>query len=302
MLKLIKDYMMPFAMLTGAIFYKIFNELSFLTPYFIFFMLLFTFSKLSPKEIGYKKLHFILLFIQLSCAAIAYLAIRKYDNILAQGAMICFLAPTATSAAVITGMLNGSISFLTSFTLISNLGVALIAPVFFTLWGDTGTEINFMHSCATIFIKVFPLLILPLLCAWCIRYRLPKLQTVMLKYSKMPFYLWSLALIIVTARTTNSVVNLPKEQYGIAILLALASLIICCFQFIVGKTLGSKFDNRIASGQSLGQKNTILAIWMSQVFLNPIAALAPSTYIFWQNIINSYQLVKVNKRAKKEQV
>ena len=129
-----------------------------------------------------------------------------------------------------------------------------------------------------------------------------KQQSVLIKYSEMPLYLLTLGLIIVTARTTNTVINMPKEQYDIAILLGLAYLIIFCFQFIVGKTLGSKFDNRIASGQSLGQKNTILAIWMSQVFLNPIAALAPSTYIFWQNIINSYQLVKVNKRAKKEQV
>ena len=199
---------------------------------------------------------------------------KDYDTVLAQGAMICFLAPTATSAAVITGMLNGSVSFLTSFTLISNLGVAIIAPVFFTVWGR-GEDVHFIDSCLNIFWKVFPLLIMPLVTAWLIRYKAPKVQDFMLKYSKVPFYLWSCALVIVIARTTESVINLPKEQYNIALLLSIISLVICSIQFILGKTLGSRFNNRIASGQSLGQKNTILAIWMAQSFLNPLAALAP---------------------------
>jgi len=40
----------------------------------------------------------------------------------------------------------------------------------------------------------------------------------------------------------------------------------------------------------LGQKNTILAIWMAQMYLNPISSIAPGAYVLWQNIINSYQV------------
>jgi BASS family bile acid:Na+ symporter len=42
----------------------------------------------------------------------------------------------------------------------------------------------------------------------------------------------------------------------------------------------------------VGQKNTIFAIWLSLNFLNPIASIAPTAYIVWQNLINSWQMWK----------
>ncbi len=287
--------MMPLAMLTGGVFYPIFSSLSWMTPYLIFLMLLFTFSKLAPQGIRYSKLHFILLLIQLLSGIAAYYLLVGYNPILAQGALICFLAPTATSAAVITGMLNGDMGFLTSFTLLSNLGVAIVAPVFFSM-GGINADLTFWSSFVSIFVKVFPLLILPLLFAWGIRFTFPKLQNFMLKYSKTPFYMWSLALMIVTGRTVESLLGLNADEMHMAVLLGVISIVICGIQFFVGKQIGARYDNRIAAGQSLGQKNTILAIWMSQVFLNPVSALAPSTYILWQNMLNSYQLWKAHRR------
>ncbi|MEG1587425.1 MAG: transporter [Bacteroidales bacterium] len=297
MLQKLKDWMMPLAMLTGGIFYNVFGYLSFLTPYLIFFMLLFTFSKLSPKGIRFSKLHFILLLLQLGTGALAYELLNSAEPVLAQGALICFLAPTATAAAVITGILGGNMGFLTSFTLLSNLGVALLAPVFFSLIGYNH-DLAFWDSFIRIFSKMFPLLILPLLAAWAIRYSSSRLQNLMVRFSKVPFYLWSVALVIVTARTVKALVDLPEHDVKMEIMLGVISLAACCFQFFIGKKLGSVFNNRIASGQALGQKNTILAIWMTQVFLNPVAALAPSTYILWQNIINSYQIWKARRRER----
>lgn len=297
MLQKIKDWMMPLAMLTGGIFYNFFGNLSWVTPYLIFFMLLFTFSKLSPKGIRFSKLHIVLLTIQLVTGGIAYYALRSYDPVLAQGAMICFMAPTATSAAVITGMLNGNIAFLTSFTLLSNLGVALMAPAMFPLVGND-PDLTFWDAFFRIFIKVFPLLIMPLLTAWGIRFLMPRLQKQMLNYPKVPFYLWVFALMVVTGRTVSSLMNAERHDFRTEFLLALIAFLICCAQFALGKWIGSRYDNRIACGQSLGQKNTILAIWMTQAFLNPVASLAPATYVLWQNIINSYQLWKTHQQKR----
>ncbi|MGL4292228.1 MAG: bile acid:sodium symporter family protein [Bacteroidales bacterium] len=298
MLQKLKDWMMPIAMMLGGIFYPQFNALSFLTPYLIFFMLLFTFSKLSPRGIRFSRLHFILLAIQLVTGFAVYEIMKTSQPELAQGAFICFLAPTATSAAVITGILGGSVGFLTSFTLLSNLGVALLAPVFFSIVGFH-QEFSFWESFISIFIKIFPLLILPLLVAWLIRYSSLRIQNMMLRFSKTPFYLWSVALAIVTGRTVNALVELQQHDVRMEVSLGLVSLLVCCVQFFIGKKLGSRYDNRIAAGQALGQKNTILAIWMTQVFLNPVAALAPSTYILWQNIINSYQVWKAHRIKEK---
>ena len=46
--------------------------------------------------------------------------------------MICFLCPTATAAPVITGMLGGSIERVATYTLASNIAVALLVPPVFT--------------------------------------------------------------------------------------------------------------------------------------------------------------------------
>ena len=42
------------------------------------------------------------------------------------------------------------------------------------------------------------------------------------------------------------------------------ALVACCLQFFLGKTIGSIYNDRISGGQALGQKNTILAIWMAK--------------------------------------
>jgi BASS family bile acid:Na+ symporter len=51
----------------------------------------------------------------------------------------------------------------------------------------------------------------------------------------------------------------------------------------------------VAGGQGLGQKNTVLAIWMAQTFLNPISSIAPGAYVLWQNMFNSWQVWRARK-------
>ena len=76
------------------------------------------------------------------------------------------------------------------------------------------------------------------------------------------------------------------------IILAVVAGVICVAQFALGRKIGAKFGDTVAGGQSLGQKNTILAVWMAQSFLNPLSCVAPTAYIVWQNIVNSYQIYK----------
>jgi len=103
-----------------------------------------------------------------------------------------------------------------------------------------------------------------------------------------------MSLTYVTAITVKSLVD-SKGDVAIEWLSALVGLIICCIQFILGKAIGQHFGQRISGGQSLGQKNTSLVIWISQLYLNPISSLGPCSYVIWQNIINSWQLWKKRK-------
>ena len=66
--------------------------------------------------------------------------------------------------------------------------------------------------------------------------------------------------------------------------------VICLLQFMAGKMVGGMFGDRISGGQALGQKNTVLAIWMTFTYMNPLASIAPASYAIWQNVFNSWQL------------
>ena len=110
--------------------------------------------------------------------------------------------------------------------------------------------------------------------------------------SMLSFGLWLLSLIIIMGKITCFVIEGGVENARIEIILAAVALVICLAQFGVGHWLGRKYGETVAGAQALGQKNTIFAIWLSQSFLNPLACIAPTAYIVWQNLVNSYQIYK----------
>ncbi|MGL4993782.1 MAG: bile acid:sodium symporter family protein [Bacteroidales bacterium] len=288
MIRFLKDWTLPLAMIIGGLFNGLFTSISVITPWLIFGMLLLTFTRLSPKELRFSNMHIMLLSIQaIGCTIGA--SLYSTNPILSQAVILLFLTPTASAAAVITGMLGGSVSFLTSFILLSNLAIAFTAPLLFTLFGENH-DISLTSSIWIICQKVVPLLTAPLLIAWGFRYLSPKLHNKIASMQWLSFYLWALALTIVTGKTINFMINQESNDYKTELLLAFVSLLACIIQFLLGRYIGSRFSNTIAGGQSLGQKNTILAIWMAQTYLHPLVAVAPAAYVLWQNMINSYQL------------
>jgi len=295
-LKFIKDWMLPIAMTVGALNYAWIGRLSFLTPWLIFTMLLITFCKISWKEIRFHPAHVWLLLLQIVGNATVYLLIRPFDEVVAQGAMLCILAPTATAAAVITGMLGGNVGFLTAYVLFCNVAVAIVAPLEFTLIG-VHEDLSFLQSVWHICHKVFPLLILPMLIAFAFRQWVPKVHKALLSVPKLTFYLWAFALVIVTGITVHDMLRREPSDWQTGLALAVASLLICGLQFLVGRRIGRRYGDPVSSGQGLGQKNTILALWMAQTYLHPLTAIAPATYILWQNIVNSCQLWRKNKKT-----
>ena len=296
MLKFIKDWMLPIAMLTGAVAYPWVSRLAFLTPYLIFAMLLLTFCKISPRDLRFYPAQVWLLLIQLIGSGGVYLLLRPFDPIIAAGAMLCVLTPTATAAAVITGMLGGNVGFLTTYVLACNVAVAVAAPVAFTLIGIYGEALPFFQSLWYVCSHVFPLLVLPLFVALAMRRWMPRTHAALLRVPRLPFYLWAVSLTIVTGITVRFLINHGGENPRAVAGLLFVSLVLCVAQFLVGRRIGRHYGDAVSSGQGLGQKNTILAIWMAQTYLHPLTAVAPSGYILWQNIINSYQLWQYAKR------
>ncbi|MGL5681753.1 MAG: hypothetical protein ACRDDZ_01695 [Marinifilaceae bacterium] len=294
----IRPFMLPFAMLTGGIFYEFFSRISFLSPWVIFLILFLTYCRFAIKEFKFTRLHWGLILFQIITSALLYVGLSVWDQTLAQGVMICVLVPTAMSAPVVTGLLGGSVVFVAAYTLIGNTVMAVVSPFLFSLIGTHG-DLSVGEAFIQICYKVVPLLVFPLLLALFVGKFLPTVNAQIKKYPTISFYLWNVGLMLVTGKTVYFLVTHSRGNYAEVILIALVVLAVCIMQFAVGKRLGDKYGERIAAGQSLGQKNTILAIWMAQTYLNPLASIGPASYVLWQNIINSYQMWKKERASTK---
>ncbi len=300
--KKLKQWMLPIAMVGGVVLHDVLNEVAFVTPYLIFAMLVITFCKVKPREFKVERMSWWLLFVQIVGALTSYFIISPFDEVVAQGIMICFLCPTASAAPVVTGMLGGSVSRVTTFSIMSNIAVAIIAPILFAKFTSTGTEISFsatIEAGLSILKKVAPLLILPMLIAFILQRATPKLNKTIANHHGASFYLWAIALFIVVGRAVCFIMNESREEIPSMIIIAIGSAIVCVFQFWIGRKIGEKHGDKVAGAQGLGQKNTILAIWMTLTWLHPLASVGPATYIAWQNIINSAQVYNRGRNCKK---
>lgn len=294
----IKPWMLPIAMLGGILFHDFIDKIQFLSPYLIFVMLLITYCRVRPKEFKVTSLSWGLLSVQIGAAIASYLLLAPVNIDLAQGTMICFLCPTATAAPVITGMLGGSVPRLATFSIISNVSVAILAPMLFSIIGSHGTEMSFIDGFLIIASKVGPLIIAPLALAFLLLATAPKVHHAIATRQSLSFYIWAVTLFIVVGRAVSFVLAEPADRIPEMIGLGVLSLAACLIQFAAGRIIGRACGDKIAGAQGLGQKNTVLAIWMALTYLNPISSVAPAAYIAWQNTINSLQLVSKTRQNK----
>lgn len=213
-----KNWMLPIAMIVGGVFHSFFASLAFLTPYLIFLMLLVPYCKLSLGELRIAPLHVRLLLVQIAGGLGLYLALAPIDPLLAQGTFICVLAPTATSAAVVTGMLGGSVASLATYCLLSNMVVALISPVVFSFVGSQ-VSLPLLDSLLRIGRQMIPLLILPFVAALALQRFWPRAYRALRQRQSISFYLWAVSLTIVMGNTTSFLIRQDSSRYGDELLL-----------------------------------------------------------------------------------
>lgn len=295
----LKPWMLPIAMACGIVCHGYIHHIAFLTPYLIFVMLLITFCRIDPHHIRLDGMTARLLAVQTLGAVALYLVLRPIDGVLAQGAFICVFCPTATAAPVVTGMLGGSVPKLVSYSLVSNVVVAVTAPLAFTMLGTA--HVDMLSATASIGAKVAPLILLPLAVALVMRRVVPKIHGALASHQGVSFYVWAVSLLIVVGNSVSFIISEPPQALWTTLWLAGVAGITCLAQFGVGRWIGAVSGDRISGAQGLGQKNTVLAIWMAMTYLNPLSSVAPASYVAWQNTINSLQLYfRQRKEAKAE--
>ncbi len=287
----VRTWSMPFGMAAGLLFCRPIawvDDITWgiMTPIFIATMLFFTFCRVDVRNIRLSMMHLCLLIFQAVCSIAIYYILAGWNDVIAQGAMICVLAPIAMAAVVIGGMLGANLETMAAYSLLCNLFIALFAPfVLHTFGNGECTMMQILH-------KVAPMLIAPFVVAQLCRLWLPKVSGRVASNSHISFYIWLASLTVIVGRTTCFLLDHQEADLLTEIILAATAFVICVTQFLVGRRIGRRYGDTVAGGQSLGQKNTVLAVWMAQSFLDPISSVAPTAYIVWQNLVNSYQLYR----------
>ena len=285
----LKPWMLPIAMVTGIFCSPVIDAVAFLAPALIFVMLLITFCKIDTRHFRITRMTWALLAVEVVGALAVYGALLPVNRVLAQGAFICVFCPTATAAPVITGMLGGSVPRLVTYSLVSNVAVALTAPLLFSMMGS---DVSFMESAVTIAARVFPLILGSLAVALLLRRTVPGVHGVLARNQGLSFYIWAVSLIIVVGRAVSFMMAEPRTAIPLMVGLGAVSMVCCAAQFTIGRRIGRHYGDRIAGAQALGQKNTVLAVWMAIAYLNPISSVAPAAYVAWHNIVNSMQIYR----------
>ena len=313
--KFFREFALPCSLVLGAVVYLIFANVPFLEPFgeavgphlislmpvVLFCLLYVTFCKIEIKEMKPKTWHFVLQLIRTSLAALMVLAIylfgSNYDTkLVLEGAFICFICPTAAAVAVVTEKLGGSIGSLTTYTVIANVFTMIIIPTLFPMV-EKGADVSFLYMSMMVFRNVTTVLVVPLILALLSRRFLPKFVAQVKSVKDLGFYMWCFNLTILMGETLRNILHATVSGWILALLL-IVPLLVCLIQFCIGKAVGRHYGDSISAGQALGQKNTIVGIWLTLTFLNPLAAVAPGAYVVWQNFVNGWQLWYKEKYGK----
>ena len=210
-LRLLKQWTLLIALVTGAVGHSFFSRFTPLTPWLLAAMLLLTFCNISPRDLRFHPLHMLLLSLQVTMGLGLYALLVGWHPAIAQGACMCALTPTATAAAIITGMLGGSVGFLAAYTFISSLAIVVVAPIVLPMIATVQVDASFLDTMANVFMRVGPTMLVPLLLAWFIQYTAPKVNAVLLRWGILSYYIWAMMLIILMAGTFDELLK-PGEK------------------------------------------------------------------------------------------
>ena len=291
MLKIIREYTLPLAILLALIFHKAFASISWIAPYVIFCILILNFSAIRLKSLRMLPAHWKIMAFQLAFALGAYAFMRYITGelTLAQGMLIGILCPVAASSSVVVGKLGGDMESAGAYTVADNLMVTAAAPLIFSFLGNAEHS-SFLQSFLMILAKISPTLALPFFIMLALQSFAPRLNDKIKRFSGLSFYLWAFVLLPTLGKTFDFIFLHGQGREYIIVSLAALSLFTCTVLFSVGQDIGAKYGLKISGGQMSGQKNSTLGIWMASIWLSPLSSVFLAFYSVWQNLFNSFEL------------
>ena len=262
-------------------------------PVLIMTMLLFSFIdvKFGKSSTGWSHVRIPAFMVVL--AIVAYFIVKKFtgDENFAVMAFLIAMSPTANAAPVITALLGRREDYVTVSVVSTNLFTAFaLAPLVALVIGNAIQIDTVSLAWKTIFIIGMPFCL-----AMFLRKYVPAAADFIRRRKPLSFYLWMVMLFTVCAQSSAYISR--QENLSLVILAEIFTLaaLLCAINFASGYLLGEPHFRRECS-QSVGQKNTMLMLWVGLAFFNPIVALGPTFYVVCHNLWNSWQLRKADKR------
>ena len=295
----IKSYVLPIAIVLGLLLHDYCAAFSVVVPYIIFTIILLTFTAVDITKLRFKPLFIWIILFQVVVSLGGYYLLRLFhvNEIIAEGVFIGVLCPVAASVAVVSTMLGADRNTVTSFSVIGNLVISVVAPIYFSFIG-VNQDLPFFTSFLHILRRIGTVIGLPFFIALALQLCLPKANAFLSRYKGLAFYLWAVALFLTLGQTIHFIFLNGKGNWGSILWLGVSALLFCIIQFGLGKWIGSKYGDTIAGGQLLGQKNSAMGIWMANHYLNPLASVFLAFYSVFQNLFNSWQLWYKGRKKK----
>ena len=292
-----RPYVLPVAIVLGLLLHRWCAMFSFLVPFIIFSILLLTFTAVDLRRLRMTMIDLWLILFQVVVSISCFLLIKLFggSHIVAEGVLIGVLCPVASSVAVVACMLGANRETVTTYTIVGNLMVAVVAPVVFSLIGDH-PERGLLDGFLLMFSKIGSTLALPFFLAVLMQFMLPRVNNFIAQYKGLGFYLWSLALLFTLGQTIDYIFLNGEGNWSSIVWLGILSLTFCVLQFAFGRWLGKKYGDVVGGGQLLGQKNSAMGIWMANTFLTPLSSVFLAFYSVFQNVFNAWQLAHIKKK------
>ncbi len=320
LIRFIKNWTLPLAIAVGTCLYLLFANVGALQPSAavlgpvcetllptsIFLTLFVTFSKVDFHKMRLHRWQAVILGLQLVLVAVVVAVVSWLKQpgevvmpgstssgemaLLFEAVLICVIAPCASASPVVTAKLGGDLSQMTAFVLLSSTVVSLLIPLVFPLI-EPRPDMAFLPAFTAIFHKLATVLLLPLLLGAIVRHWVKPLYEWFVNTPDLAFYLWCCSLAITSGITVKNIVHSEATAQLLAAI-AVLSLITAVIQFAIGRAVGHRMHRPVCCGQAMFQKNTGLAIWIAYTYLTPVASIGAGCYVLWQNLINSYELVK----------
>lgn len=312
--------MLPAALITGVSLYLIYHFSPALRPvgpfchavasrgqtFLISVMLFLQYIRISPKDLRFHRWHVWALLFQVGTFALLTLAEVMLPpgnlRIIVESALLCLICPTASAAGIITERLGGSLPATMGYVVLIYAVTTLLIPGVVPIL-HPAEDFSFWAGVWRLLAKLFPMLILPGILAWIIRFCWPALHRALYSISHLSFYVWGVSLTLAMVLATRALVLSEPSAVLLGGIVAVSAGS-CALQYAVGHWIGSRFPDpgrdtpqdkrsaRITSGQALGQKNTGLLIWLGYSFMTPITSIAGGLYAIFQNIWNSWEIYR----------